>query len=124
VEYKGAARIQVTPLPGGAGVTLDYEILNPAFPDDIRAHVEHTIIGRTHDGRGVMVIGHTHGDSVSILYETDPGTFELPAGEPAPYPMKVVVTMPGPGRMRHAWWYNGPGEEAVEQDVAELTLVD
>ena len=38
--------------------------------------------------------------------------------------MKVVVTMPEPGRLRHAWWYNSPGEEAVEQDVAELTLAD
>lgn len=124
VEYKGAARIQVTPLPGGAGVTLDYEILNPAFPDDIRGHVEHTIIGRTHDGRTVMVIGHTHGDSVAILHETEPGTFELPPDESAPYPMKVVVSVPEPGRMRHAWWYNAAGKEAVEQDVAELKRVD
>src|SRR5689334_17121023 len=65
VEYKGAARIVVTPLPGSAGVTLDYEILNPAFPDEIRGHVEHTIIGKLHDGRAVMVIGHTHGSSVT-----------------------------------------------------------
>jgi len=107
-------------------VTLDDEILNPAFPDDIRGHVEHTVIGRTHDGRSVMVIGHTHGDSVAILHESEsePGTFELGPDEGSPYPMKVVVTMPEPGRLRHAWWYNGPGEEAVEQDVAELTRVD
>jgi hypothetical protein len=124
VEYKGAARIQVTPLPGGAGVTLDYEILNPAFPDQIRGHVEHTVVGKTHDGHCVMVIGHTHGSSVAILHETEPGTFELAAGDDAPYPMKVVVAMPEPGRLRHAWWYNSPGEELVEQDVAELTLVD
>ena len=124
VDDKGAARIQVTALPGRAGVTLDYEIFNPAFPDQIRGHVEHTVVGKTHDGRSVMVIGHTHGSSVAILQETDPGTFELPPGDGSPYPMKVVVTMPEPGRLRHAWWYNSPGEEAVEQDVAELTLTD
>ena len=73
VEYKGAARIQVTPLPGGAGVTRDYEIFNPAFPDEIRGHVEHTVVGKTHDGRSVMVIGHTHGSSVAILHETSRG---------------------------------------------------
>jgi hypothetical protein len=122
VEHKGAARIEVTPLPGGAGVTLDYEILNPALPDQIRGHVEHTIIGTTHDGRAVMVIGHTHATSVTILHETEPGTFELAADDGSPYPMKVVVTMPEPGRLRHAWWYNAPGEAPAEQDVAELTL--
>jgi hypothetical protein len=119
-ENKSAARIQVTPLPGGAGVTLDYETFN-ADADHVRGHVEHTVIGKTHDGRSVMVIGHTHGESVAMLFETEPGTFEL-GPEGSPFPMKVVVSMPQPGRMRHAWWYNGPGEEPVEQDVAELKL--
>jgi len=49
-EHRGAARVLVTALPGDSGVTLDYEILNPAMPDRIRGHVEHTIIGRVHDG--------------------------------------------------------------------------
>ena len=41
---------------------LDYEVLNPDHPDRIRGHHEHTMIGRTHDGGAVMVIGHIHGD--------------------------------------------------------------
>ena len=73
----GAARIVVTPLPGGAGVTLDYEVLNPADPDRIRGHHEHTVLARTDDGGAMMVIGHIHGSSVAMLRETDAGTFEL-----------------------------------------------
>jgi hypothetical protein len=38
--------------------------------------------------------------------------------------MKVVVTMPEPGRLRHAWWYGPPGENAVERDVSDLTLAE
>lgn len=117
----GAARIVVAPLPGRAGVTLDYEIFNSATPEQVRGHVEHTMIARTHEGGTVMVIGHPHADSVAILRETDPGTFELGA-EGSPFPMKVVLSMPEPGRLHHAWWYGAPGEEAVERDIAELTL--
>src|ERR1700680_2055625 len=87
-EFRGAARMVVTPLPGGAGVTLDYEIFNPATPERIRGHVEHTMLARTHDGGTVMVIGHPHAQSVAILRHTEPGTFELGA-ETAPFPMKV-----------------------------------
>ena len=122
-DLRGAARMIVTPLPGQSGVTLDYEIFNPAMPDRLRGHVEHTMIARTHDGETVMVIGHAHANSVAILRETDAGTFEL-GSESAPFPMKVVVSMPEPGRLRHVWWYGPPGQEAVERDVAELTRVN
>src|ERR1700749_1299881 len=76
-EDRSAARIIVTPLPGRAGVSLDYEIMNPATPDHLRGHAEHTILARTHDGGVVMVIGHMHAGSVAVLRETDPGVFEL-----------------------------------------------
>ncbi len=122
-DLRGAARMVVTPLPGNSGVTLDYEILNPAMPERLRAHVEHTMVGRTHDGGSIMVIGHPHAATVAVLRETEPGTFELGA-EASPFPMKVVVSVPAPGRLRHAWWYGSPGDEAVERDVAELTRVD
>jgi hypothetical protein len=117
----GASRLLVTPLPGGAGVTLDYEVYNADTPDRVRGHVEHTIVARTHSGGTVMVIGHPHADSVAILHETEPGTFEL-GDEPAPFPMRVIIAMPEPGRLRHSWWYGRPGDAASERDVSELTL--
>ena len=119
-DLRGAARIVVTPLPGGAGVTLDYEIFNPATPERIRGHIEHAMLARTHDGGAVMVIGHEHAQSVAILREAAPGTFELGA-EGSPFPMKVELSMPEPGQLRHAWWYGAPGEAAIERDVAVLT---
>jgi hypothetical protein len=122
-DYRGAARMVVSALPGDSGVALDYEILNPAMPERLRGHVEHTMLARTHDGGIVMVIGHPHANSVAILRETDPGTFEL-GDEPSPFPMKVVVSIPEAGRIRHAWWYGSPGEEAVERDVVEFTRAD
>src|SRR4051812_37004060 len=115
-DLRGAARIVVTPLPGNAGVTLDYEIFNPAQPQRIRGHIERTMLARTHGGGSVMVIGHDHADSVAILRETTPGVFEL-GSEPSPFPMKVEVSMPEPGRIRHVWWYGRPGGEAEERDV-------
>ncbi len=121
-EYRGAARIAVTPLPGGSGVTLDYEVLNPAHPDNIRGHVEHTMLARAHDGGTVMVIGHPHASTVAVLHETEPGTFE-PGAEGSPFPMKVVLSMLEPGRLRHAWWYGRPGDHAAERDVTIATRV-
>jgi hypothetical protein len=118
----GAARIVVAPLPGGAGVSLDYEILNGLAPGPVLGHVEHTIVGTADDGTTIMVIAHTHGAGITILHETDPGVFE-PGDGPVPYPMKVVVSVPSPGRLRHAWWYGAEGEELGERDIAELEIV-
>ena len=120
-DLVGAARILVSPLPGGAGVSLDYEILNGLAPGPVLGHVEHTVVGKADDGTTVMVIAHTHGAGITILRETEPGVFE--PGDAAPYPMKVVVSAPKPGRLRHAWWYGSPGEQLVERDVAELEIV-
>src|SRR5258706_6824580 len=107
-DRRGAARIIVTPLPGGSGVTLDYEVFNPATPDRIRGHIEHTMVARTHDRGTVMVIGHDHAGSVAILRGTRPGVFEV-GPEGSPFPMKVELTMPAPGQLRHSWWYGAPG---------------
>lgn len=121
-DLVGAARIIVSELPGRAGVSLDYEILNGLAPGPVLGHVEHTVVGKADDGTTVMVIAHTHGQGITILREADPGVFE-PGDGPVPYPMKVVISVPGPGRLRHAWWYGSPGENAVERDVAELEIL-
>jgi len=120
-ERQGAARMVVTPLPGRAGVTIDYEIFSADNPSRPRGHAEHTVVARTHSGNVVMVVADTNAASAVILRETDAGVFEI-GDERAPYPMKVVLSVPEPGRLRHAWWYGPPGEAAVERDVSELTL--
>jgi hypothetical protein len=38
--------------------------------------------------------------------------------------MKIVVSVPAPGRLSYVWWYGMPGEELVERDVAEVALAD
>jgi hypothetical protein len=120
---RSAARIVVRPLPGRAGVSLDYEVLDSGSSASVLGHSEHSLIGRTDDGASVMVIAHTHGDGIAILRETEPGVFE-PGDVPLPYPIKVVVSVPEPGRLRHSWWYGRPGEPPAERDVAELQLVN
>jgi hypothetical protein len=84
-DRAGAARIVITPLPGQAGVTLDYEIFSPSTPGRLLGHLERTIIGRSHQGPPVMVISDMHAASLAILRETGPGVFE-PGSEVAAYP--------------------------------------
>ena len=73
----GSARIEVKPLPGGAGVSLDYEIFNSDRPEQIRGHVEHTLIARAHGGGNVMVIADIHAGGLVVLRETEPGERDL-----------------------------------------------
>ena len=122
-DLVGAARIVVTVLPGRAGVSLDYELLNGLAPGPVLGHVEHTLIGRADDGTTIMVVAHTHGSGLTLLRETGPGVFE-PGDVPVPYPMKVVLSVPAPGRLRHAWWWGAPGDDAMERDVSDLELVN
>ena len=124
-DLVGAARIVVARLPGGAGVSLDYEILNGLAPGPVLGHLEHTVIGTADDGTTVMVIAHTHGQAITILHETEPGVFE-PGDAPVPYPMKVVVSVPA------ACWSTPPfvvvriaghGARLDARNVAELEIV-
>jgi len=121
VDLTAVARIAVTVLPGGAGVSLDYDVYNPGGSGPIRAHAEHTILAKGDDGNALMVVAHTHGEGVTVMHETEPGTFE--PGDPAPpYPMRITLSAPAPGRLRHGWWYGRPGEPLEERDVAEVEL--
>jgi hypothetical protein len=123
VEGRGAsvAKIVVTPLPGGSGVTLDYETFNADQEDRLRGHAEHAVLGRTHGGGAILVTGHSHADTVAVLRESEPGHFVM-GGEPAAFPVAIRISMPEPGRLVHIWSYGAPGEQAVERDRAELTL--
>ena len=114
-----AAKIVIAPLPGGAGVTLDYETFNPN-PERVRGHAEHAVIGRTHGGGAILVTGHIHGDSVTVLRESEPGVFVM-GEEPSAFPVSITISVPEPGKLVHSWSYGAPGEEPVERDRAELT---
>jgi hypothetical protein len=116
-----AAKILVTPLPGGAGVTLDYETFNAGNEERIRGHAEHAVLGRTHGGGAILVTGHIHADTVAVLRESEPGVFVMGA-EPSAFPVAISIAMPEPGTLIHIWSYGAPGEDPVERDRAELTL--
>jgi hypothetical protein len=120
-EGVAAARMVIAPLPGGAGVSFDYETFDPTKGDRIQAHREHTVVAKMHTGGNVCIVSHVHADSVAILRESEPGVFELGA-EGSPFPMKIVMSMPSPGHFLHSWWYGRPGEDVIERDAAELTL--
>jgi hypothetical protein len=115
-----AAKIVVTPLPGGAGVSLDYETFN-ADKERVRGHAEHAVLGRTHGGGAILVTGHIHAASVAVLRESEPGLFVM-GDEPSAFPVAISISMPEPGKLIHVWSYGAPGEEPTERDRAELTL--
>lgn len=83
-----APRIVVTPLPGGAGVTIGYETFNPASPERIQGHAERTVMARTAGGEVMMVVGHSHADSVAILREAEPGVFLAGPGDSS-FPVSI-----------------------------------
>ena len=116
-----AAKIVVTPLPGGAGVSLDYETFNAEKLERVRGHAEHALLGRTHGGGAILVTGHLHADTVAVLRESEPGVFVM-GNESSAFPVAISISMPEPGRLLHVWSYGAPGEEPVERDRAELTL--
>jgi len=118
---EAAARIAVTPLPGNAGVELDYETFNHANRGRIRGHHEHAVLARAHVGPPMLVTAHMHADSIAVLRETEPGVFEL-GPEGSPFPMKITIEMPEPGRLVHCWWYGPPGGQPVQHDRTELEL--
>jgi hypothetical protein len=114
-----AAKIVVAPLPGGGGVSLDYETF-AADHEPVLAHAEHAVVGRTAGGDAILVSGHSHADTVAVLREREPGVF-VTAGEPSAFPMAIRIEVPESGRLVHAWSYGRPGEEPEERDRAELT---
>lgn len=115
-----AARIVITPLPSGAGVTVDYETFNPADARRLQPHIEHAVIGRLHGGGAILVTGHSHADTVAVLHETSPGEFTM-GDAPGAFPMAVSIEVPEPGRLVYVWSYGEPGRDAVPRDRAEVT---
>ena len=118
--HEQAARIVVTPLPGGSGVTVDYETFNPADPQRLQPHIEHAVIARLHGGGAILVTGHSHADTAAVLHETSPGEFTM-GDTPAAFPMAVSIEAPEPGRLVYVWSYGAPGGQPVPRDRAEVS---
>ena len=115
-----AARIVVTPLPGHAGVAVDYETFDATDAERLQPHIEHVIIGRLPGGGAILVSGHAHADTVAVLRETSPGEFRM-GDEPAAFPMAISISVPEPGRLVYVWSYGAPGDEPVARDRAEVS---
>lgn len=112
------ARVVVTPLPGGVGVSLDYEVLSP---ENGRVHHEHSVLARTPGGI-VLTVAHSHGDTASVLQEAEPGYFPGTTGQ-ASFPMAIRLEAPAPGKLIYSWSYGTPGEPLLVRDVGTLGRV-
>ena len=69
-----------------------------------------------------MVISDPHARALVILHETSPGIFEA-TDFTTPYPMKVELSVPAPGKLRHVWCYGAAGEEPIARDITDAQLV-
>jgi hypothetical protein len=111
------ARIVVTALPGGVGVTFDYDVVAP----DGLHHAEHTMLGRVSDGLA-LITAHSHGNVVTVAPESVPGYFVAPDGA-SPFPMAIRIEVPEPGHIIYSWSYGMPGEDIQVRDVGDVKLV-
>jgi hypothetical protein len=111
------AHIVVTALPGGAGVTFDYDVVAA----DGRHHTEHTVLGRTTTGL-TLITAHSHGSVVTVVPESEPGYFVAGEGD-SPFPMAIRIEVPEPGHIVYSWSYGMPGEEPTLRDIGDVKLI-
>jgi hypothetical protein len=118
-DDRWVARIDVRVLPNRSAVSLDYEARSPEHP---RQHTEHTVLGRSKTGL-IMVMAHSHADTVTVLTEVEPGRF-VDTMDTSPFPIEIHLEVPESGTLVHEWWFGPPGQTAVRHDVAHLELLD
>jgi hypothetical protein len=117
-ERTAVARIDVSALPGGTGVMMQYEVISPAGGV---VHHEHAVLARTTDGI-VLVTSHTHSNVTTVINETEPGYF--PAAEGAsPFPMAIRLEVPEPGHLIYSWSYGGGDQPMKVRDIGDVRLV-
>jgi hypothetical protein len=117
-----AARIMVTPLPGGSGVTFDYEglnlLMNQARPF---GHSEHAMLARTSNGLA-LYSAHIHAPVLTELRQTAPGEFEAVEGA-SPFPLAIGIEVPSDGRLVYTWSFGEPGRNLPVRIIGEVVLV-
>jgi hypothetical protein len=111
------ARIEVTPLPGGSGVMMEYEVLR----GDGVGHHEHAVLARSPHGL-VLVTSHSHADVTTVLHESEPGYF-TPDEDSAPFPMAIRLEVPAAGHLVYSWSYGWEKEPLKLRDVGDVHLV-
>lgn len=115
------ARILVTGLPGGSGVTLDYEGLTLLSNQDRPfGHSEHALLARTSHGLA-LYSSHIHASVVTELRETEPGHFEAVEGS-SPFPLAIRIEVPSAGRLVYTWSFGQPGGELAVHIAGDVTL--
>lgn len=115
------ARIMVSALPGGSGVSFDYEGLS-GNPERRMTHREHAVLGRTTDGL-VLHSASIHAPVLVELRETEPGYFVAAVGA-APFPLAIRIEIPAAGELVYTWLFGEPGDADVRVgNIGEVTLV-
>jgi hypothetical protein len=112
------ARLEVTPLPGGSGVMMAYEVLSPT--NGVQ-HQEHAILARTPAGL-TLVTSHSHADVTTVLSESEPGYFPAVEGA-APFAMAIRLEVPEPGHVVYSWSYGWDQEPLKLRDIGDMRLV-
>ncbi len=112
------ARIVVALLPGGAGVSFDYEVVSRT---DGRVHLERATLARTMSGL-VLATAHSHGTVLTIMPETEPGTFPS-TGATSPFPIQIRLEVPEAGKLIYEWSYGGGDEPLKVREIATVALV-
>lgn len=113
-----SARVVVAALPGGSGVSFDYDVISPSGG---RVHHEHSLLVKTTAGV-VMNTSHSHGDVATVMPESEPGYFVATDGT-SPFPMAIRLEVPKPGHLVYSWSYGFGDNPMRVRDVGDLRLV-
>jgi hypothetical protein len=108
------ARIVLTSVLRGRGVTIDYE----AFSDSKGLqHVEHTLLTSGEGGRLELHVACLELPGVVRFVESRPGLFNSYNG---PLPARILVSAPRDGALSYGWWWSRDDSEPREQSRAEV----
>jgi hypothetical protein len=113
------ARIQVTALPNGAAVSLDYEARHAG---NLAQWAEHSVLARNYQGELLLISSHRASPAIVTLREEKPGWF---VNDPATYqfPMAIRCQVEEPGSLRYEWWYSMPGQPLQRHDDTLVKLL-
>jgi hypothetical protein len=108
------ARIKLTSVVRGRGVTIDYE----AFSDSKGLqHIEHTVLVAGEAGRLELHVACLELPGIVRFVETRPGQFTSYDG---PLPSRIVITAPSDGRLTYGWWWSRDQGDLREQSRADV----